>query len=90
MDTCKRCVVHGTVQGVFFRQGTKDKAVELGITGWVRNNPNGTVECVICGDSDAMEEMSAWLWQGPASAKVVKVDEKDEPLTKFQSFEIRY
>lgn len=88
MASCKRCIVKGLVQGVFYRQGTKDKANELGITGWVRNLPNGNVECLICGDEDAIEEMCEWLQEGPSAARVRGVEMLDAQLEEHIGFRI--
>jgi acylphosphatase len=73
MSLCERCIVVGHVQGVFFRASTKQKAGELGLTGYVKNLPNGHVEVLICGESVAVGHLKAWLWEGPPSASVSSV-----------------
>jgi acylphosphatase len=77
-------VVHGRVQGVFFRGQTRDRARSLGLTGWVRNNSDGTVEAVFEGDRERVESMIEWCRRGPAYASVDEVDvaweePRDEP-----------
>jgi acylphosphatase len=67
-------VVKGQVQGVFFRAETRDRAASLGLGGWVRNNPDGTVEAAFEGDRERVESMLAWCRKGPALAQVQDVD----------------
>jgi len=67
---CLKVTVSGHVQGVCFRYCTRQKARELGITGWVRNLPNGDVEALICGDQTQLDTMLAWLAHGPEHARV--------------------
>lgn len=82
-------IVRGRVQGVFFRAETKRKADELGLTGWVRNNPDGTVEAVAEGQSDMLERFIEWCHEGPGRAIVSGVDVKREPYTgKYGVFTI--
>lgn len=90
MKLCKRCLVTGKVQGVFFRQNTLEKATALGVTGWVRNLPNGTVECLLCGEEKAVQSLCDWLWLGPDSAKVTDVQVMDHDLEAFPEFTIRF
>ena len=73
MKRCRRCRVEGLVQGVFFRASTRQRAHELGVTGWARNLPDGSVEVLACGAAAAVEELCAWLWEGPAQARVREV-----------------
>jgi acylphosphatase len=82
----RRVVVHGQVQGVFFRDTTVRRAVERGVAGWVRNNPDGTVEAVFEGDPDAVEAMVRFVHEGPRGAIVERVEvieEEPEDLTRF-------
>jgi acylphosphatase len=79
-------VVHGHVQGVFFRDTTMRRAVERGVAGWVRNNPDGTVEAAFEGDPDAVEAMVRFAHEGPRGAIVERVEvieEEPEGLTRF-------
>ena len=72
--------VRGRVQGVFFRMETRDRARSLGLEGWVRNRPDGTVEAVFEGDRARVESMVDWCARGPAGAQVDNVDVKwEEP-----------
>jgi len=66
--------VHGRVQGVFFRASTEETARSLGITGWVRNCPDGTVEIHAEGSRDRLDRLIAWCHEGPPRAEVQKVD----------------
>lgn len=68
-----RVVAGGRVQGVFFRAETRDRARSLGLAGWVRNNPNGTVEAVFEGDRERVESMVDWCRRGPSLAHVEDV-----------------
>ena len=79
-------MVHGHVQGVFFRDTTMRRAVERGVAGWVRNNPDGTVEAAFEGDPDAVEAMVRFAHEGPRGAIVERVEvieEEPEGLTRF-------
>ncbi|MEM4258029.1 MAG: acylphosphatase [Candidatus Thermoplasmatota archaeon] len=67
-------MISGKVQGVWFRASTKQKADQLGVTGWVRNTEDGCVEAVFSGDKTKVEEMIAWCYQGPPDAQVTRVD----------------
>lgn len=89
MKICKHYVISGRVQGVFFRQGTLEQAKELNLTGWVRNLNNGDVECLVCGDSEAVDNMEQWLKQGPPAAQVQQLKSKSLAWEKHDSFEIK-
>jgi acylphosphatase len=67
------CLVSGRVQGVFYRSSTLAAAEELGLQGWARNLDDGRVELVVGGAPEAIEKLVAWLWQGPAAARVTGV-----------------
>ena len=69
-----RLLIHGQVQGVFFRDSMRTEAQRLGITGWVRNRREGTVEAVVQGDDTAVAEIIRWANHGPQWARVEKVD----------------
>jgi acylphosphatase len=83
-------IISGKVQGVFFRDSTRAKALELGITGWVRNSPQGYVECVAVGPPEPLAHFEAWLWQGPRNAKVESVKVEPIPVEDYEEFDIRY
>ena len=74
MTVCYRCLVTGRVQGVFFRAATQSEAQKLGLTGYAHNLPDGSVEVLACGESAAVEQLKAWLWQGPPAAGVANVE----------------
>ncbi|MBD0338561.1 MAG: acylphosphatase [Thermoleophilia bacterium] len=83
----RRVVVHGYVQGVFFRDTTRRLAERHGVAGWVRNNPDGTVEAAFEGSEDAVERLTAFAREGPRGARVDRVetfDEQPEGLTGFR------
>jgi acylphosphatase len=69
-----RVVVSGSVQGVFFRTETRDRARSLGIAGWVRNVPDGTVEAAFEGDDERVDSMVEWCRRGPQGARVDHVE----------------
>ncbi len=84
-------IVHGLVQGVWFRQSTKDEADRLGVRGWVRNLPDRTVEALFEGDAKKVEEIVGWCHRGPSGAEVTRVDISWEPYKQqFGQFDIRY
>ncbi len=84
-------IVHGLVQGVWFRQSTKDEALRIGVTGWVRNLPDGTVEAIFEGGKKQVEEIVGWCHRGPAGAAVTKVDITWQTYQgEFSHFDIRY
>lgn len=83
---CFRCLVGGRVQGVFFRASTREQAVRLGVTGYVRNLPDGQVEVLVCGEPQAVGQLKDWLRVGPpqASVTVVACEPLDyRPLSDF-------
>jgi len=71
----KRLIISGRVQGVGYRQWMVDKARELGISGWVRNRLDGSVEALVAGDVAAVEELSRLCRRGPRFAEVVSIEE---------------
>jgi acylphosphatase len=85
----RRVVVHGRVQGVFFRDTTQRMARSRGVAGWVRNTPEGRVEAVFEGDPDAVEAMLAFAKEGPRGAVVERVDVTEEEPEGLEGFSIR-
>jgi len=84
-------IVEGRVQGVFFRAFTRDAAVNLGLSGWVRNQPNGSVEAIVEGEKTAVEKMLQWFYQGSPNSIVEKVHTTEEsPAGDSSTFEIHY
>lgn len=67
-------VVHGRVTGVFFRAATQREARRLGLTGWVKNRSDGSVEMLAEGEEDAIKELVSWAHHGPSVARVEHVD----------------
>jgi acylphosphatase len=85
----RRVVVHGAVQGVFFRDSTRQRAHQRGVAGWVRNNRDGTVEAVFEGDADAVERLVDYVREGPRGAEVSRVDVIEEEPEGLASFHVR-
>ncbi len=91
-------LVFGDVQGVFFRTGTAGEARKLGLKGWVRNNPDGSVELVAEGERTQLQKLLEWCSHGPAGASVSKVehewiegsDAKTGAAGEFADFRVRY
>ena len=84
--TRRRLVVHGMVQGVGYRWSLSREAGRLGVSGWVRNRADGTVEAVLEGPDEAVDALEAWCRTGPGGAGVSGVDvmtEAPEGLTGF-------
>ena len=83
--------ISGMVQGVGFRHATYRRALSLGLTGWVRNHPDGGVEAVFEGERAVLEEMLAWCERGPALARVDNVNGTWRALGgTFNGFEIAF
>jgi acylphosphatase len=80
--------VTGIVQGVYYRQSTKAKAIEAGVTGEVRNNGDGSVGVVATGTDNQLNTFIAWCHKGPETAVVSEVKVEDLPLKKFETFRI--
>ena len=73
-NVSRRFIVHGRVQGVGFRYAASRTARRLGIVGWVRNRPEGTVELIAEGSSKSIQKLAAWLGSGPPGARVTRVE----------------
>jgi acylphosphatase len=84
----KHLKISGRVQGVGFRYSMSEEAERLGVTGWVRNRRDGTVEAVIDGAPDAVEAVLAWARRGPRGASVTEVEVVEIPES-FERFEMR-
>ncbi|MGI9085113.1 MAG: acylphosphatase [Aeromicrobium sp.] len=85
----RRVIIRGRVQGVFFRASCADAAQSLGVTGWVSNEPDRTVQAVFEGDEGAVQAMIAWCHEGPARAIVDDVEVLDEEPAGERGFETR-
>ena len=75
--TCRRFRVTGRVQGVFFRDSTRQVAGTLTLTGHARNMPDGSVEVLACGHPDAVDKLAGWLNEGPPKASVSDVESEE-------------
>ena len=80
--------VHGRVQGVWFRDSTRREASRLGIAGYAINLPDGNVEVLACGASNALDELADWLQSGPPMASVTRVDVRDADTDQADGFRI--
>jgi acylphosphatase len=85
----KRVVVHGNVQGVFFRDSTRERAEQRGVDGWVANRSDGAVEAVFEGEAGAVERMVDFCRAGPSGASVERVDEAEEEPEGLSGFQVR-
>lgn len=86
-----RCQISGRVQGVGFRYSARERALDLGLTGWVRNLSGGRVEVFAQGPAQMVEVFLTWLHDGPTAARVERVDEVPaQPDPRFTGFEIRF
>ncbi|HEX6182059.1 MAG TPA: acylphosphatase [Chitinophagaceae bacterium] len=85
---CKRITVIGKVQGVYFRASAQEKALELSLTGEVRNLPDGNVEVIACGSSDGVQRLIDWCHEGPPRAQVERVLVEDTEVRGFDGFRI--
>lgn len=87
--TRRRVIVHGLVQGVFFRDTTRRVALAHGVSGWVRNNRDGTVEAVFEGEEDAVGRLVDFARRGPEGARVERVDVRVEKPERLSGFAVR-
>ena len=91
MDTVRvRLIIEGKVQGVWFRDSTRRKAMEIGnIYGWVKNRPDGKVEVTAEGSEEKIDQFIQWCYQGPPHAHVTSIEKIEEPYTgESDSFDI--
>lgn len=80
--------VTGKVQGVFYRQSAKEKALSLEVTGHVRNCPDGSVEIIVSGTKEQLDELLKWCRQGPPRARVSHVEATEISAGLFDGFSI--
>jgi acylphosphatase len=86
-----QATVHGRVQGVSFRYYTQREAQRLGLTGWVRNQPDGSVMTVAEGQDEPLQTFLQFLYHGPPSARVTQIDlEWFDATGEFRDFAVRY
>jgi acylphosphatase len=89
-DVARRLRVHGLVQGVYYRYATRQVASVLGLSGWVANRRDGSVEAFVQGPPEHVEELIAWCGEGPRGARVERVDVEDAALdARLTGFGIR-
>lgn len=86
MKVTKHAIVHGRVQGVGFREHLRREAERLGITGWVRNRHDGTVEAMVHGWPEDVAQILDWMRRGPPAARVTEVH-VNESTGEFETFE---
>jgi len=84
----RHVIVTGRVQGVWFRDSMRREAERLGLSGWVRNLPDGNVEAAFEGQPDAVEKLTEWCHHGPPEARVISVVPRDEPPAGLTGFRI--
>ncbi len=89
MTTAIHCIISGRVQGVWYRAWTRKEAASLGLDGWVRNLPDGSVEALFAGPDETVREMIARCRQGPPAAQVTDIQESEGELPAVPGFEIR-
>ncbi len=89
MSTRRRITAYGRVQGVFFRDATREEAQRRGVAGWVRNTGEGTVEAVFEGKADAVDAMVELCRGGPGSAEVSELEVADEEPEGLQGFSVQ-
>jgi acylphosphatase len=82
-------LVEGRVQGVFFRDATRREALSRGVSGWVRNLPDGRVEAVYEGEASAVSGLLEWTWTGTPEARVTHVETREETPVEERGFLIR-
>ena len=85
---CIQLLIKGRVQGVYFRSSSRSVAMELGISGWVRNTKSGDVEVLACGEEKQLAQFVEWCRSGPAKARVEQVEQKASDCIPPKGFEI--
>lgn len=89
MTVARRVVVHGRVQGVFFRDSARRQAEAAGVSGWAVNRPDGTVEAVFEGEDEAVARLVEFCRRGPRRAEVSRVEVEEQPPEGLSGFTIR-
>ncbi len=87
--TSLRLIIHGHVQGVFYRDWTVQSARELGLSGWVKNQPDGTVAALLQGEDHAVRTMIGRMQSGPPAARVERIEEQECEAEELAGFERR-
>ena len=81
-------LIKGKVQGVFFRASAQQRALALGLNGWVMNQPDGSVLLRATGNPEGLAQLEAWCKQGPSGAKVGSLEKRDLPEEEFERFQV--
>jgi acylphosphatase len=89
MSIRRHLVIHGNVQGVFFRDSTRERAQTRGVNGWVSNRADGAVEAVFEGDDEAVHSMVRFAHEGPRGADVARVEVAEEEPEGLSGFAVR-
>lgn len=84
----RHVIIKGKVQGVFYRVSAKDAADKIGVTGWVKNMADGSVEAMVSGNASELDAFISWCARGPANAVVVSVTAEEKEETTFNGFQI--
>lgn len=84
-----RYIISGRVQGVWFRASAQEEANTLGLTGWARNLPDGSVEVLACGEKEKLMQLYNWLRQGPELARIDDVKFEERPWEAFDRFAVK-
>lgn len=87
--SCRHFLVSGRVQGVYYRGSAREAALNLNLTGWVRNLDDGRVEAVACGNVAALDAFARWLAHGPSQARVSEVAAREIEPQSFSDFSVR-
>ncbi|WP_324809201.1 acylphosphatase [Sphingomonas sp. LY29] len=90
MMVARHVIVTGRVQGIFFRAWTKQQADQLGVSGWVRNRSDGSVEAFLEGDETAVADLIERMRSGPSAARVDRLDEKAAEPSSDKGFSVRH
>jgi acylphosphatase len=88
-EVTRRLAITGLVQGVWYRESMRREAERLGITGWIRNRPDGSVEALVQGSADAVESITRWARRGPEHARVERVEAFAAESERLSAFEKR-
>lgn len=83
------CYISGRVQGVFFRATTREQAMLYGLSGWVRNLPDGRVEVMASGEEEQVNHLKQWLQRGPDMAHVIKMECEETEYLDYDRFSVR-
>lgn len=86
----RRCHVSGRVQGVFYRASTRQKASELGCSGYARNLPDGRVEVLAVGEPEAVHALVQWLWRGSPASEVTAVEVEELSLEELDDVPVGF